>query len=184
MAFPLFSPPSTILRLGLGLGIGLSAATLHPLSPFRAAPIRCEYGASNHRTDGPTSAETGWAVHPNDPTLQKPGIATQAKNALLTPDNMRQISLGSVLGLVAGVGLRAFSSVLVVLLGMGLVLVEVCGDLSFLWINWKCANMMYSGLRPRAITSFLSTDCKNTSRILICAGWCLRIGHSRSALVR
>ncbi|OOQ85753.1 hypothetical protein PEBR_26043 [Penicillium brasilianum] len=124
MAFPLFSPPSTILRLGLGLGIGLSAATLHPLSPFRAAPIRCEYSASNHRTDGPASAETGWAVHPNDPTLQKPGIATQAKNALLTPDNMRQISLGSVLGLVAGVGLRAFSRVLVVLLGMGLVLVE------------------------------------------------------------
>ncbi|CEJ60274.1 hypothetical protein PMG11_08854 [Penicillium brasilianum] len=124
MAFPLFSPPSTILRLGLGLGIGLSAATLHPLSPFRAAPIRCEYGASNHRTDGLASAETGWAVHPNDATLQKPGIATQAKNALLTPDNMRQISLGSVLGLVAGVGLRAFSRVLVVLLGMGLVLVE------------------------------------------------------------
>jgi uncharacterized membrane protein (Fun14 family) len=48
---------------------------------------------------------------------------------------MRQISLGSVLGLVAGVGLRAFSRVLVVVLGMGLVLVEVCGGLSVLWIS-------------------------------------------------
>lgn len=39
---------------------------------------------------------------------------------------MRQVSLGSVLGLVAGVGLRAFSKALVVILGMGVVLVEVC----------------------------------------------------------
>ena len=38
---------------------------------------------------------------------------------------MRQVSLGSVLGLVVGVGLRAFSRVLVVLLGMGVVFVEV-----------------------------------------------------------
>jgi uncharacterized membrane protein (Fun14 family) len=39
---------------------------------------------------------------------------------------MRQVSLGSVLGLIVGVGLRAFSRALVVLLGMGIVLVEVC----------------------------------------------------------
>jgi hypothetical protein len=123
MAFHLFSPPSTLLRLGLGLGIGLSAATLHPLSPFRAAPMRCEYSAPYSRTGGQASAETGWAVNPNDPSLQK-----QAKNAFLTPENMRQISLGSVLGLVAGVGLRAFSKVLVVVLGMGVVLVEVRDD--------------------------------------------------------
>lgn len=124
MAFPLFSPPSTILRLGLGLGIGLSAATLHPLSPFRAAPIQCQYS----RTGGQTSAEPDWVINPSDSLSQKQGrtgIATQAKNAFLTPDNMRQISLGSVLGLVAGVGLRAFSKVLVVVLGMGIVLVEV-----------------------------------------------------------
>jgi hypothetical protein len=128
MAFHLFSPPSTLLRVGLGLGIGLSAATLHPLSPFRAAPMLCEYSAPYSRTAGQASGETGWAVHPNDPTLQKQGrtrIAAQAKNAFLTPENMRQISLGSVLGLVAGVGLRAFSKVLVVVLGMGVVLVEV-----------------------------------------------------------
>lgn len=128
MAFHLFSPPSTILRLGLGLGIGLSAATLHPLSPFRAAPMRCEYTAPSYRTEDQVGAETGWTVHPNDPVLQKQGrtgIAAQAKNALLTPENMRQISLGSVLGLVAGVGLRAISKVLVVVFGISVVLVEV-----------------------------------------------------------
>lgn len=128
MAFHLFSPPSTILRLGLGLGIGLSAATLHPLSPFRAAPMRCEYSAPYYRTENQASPETGWTVPPNDPILQKQGrtgTAAQAKNTLLTPENMRQISLGSVLGLVAGVGLRAFSKVLLVVLGIGVVLVEV-----------------------------------------------------------
>ncbi|KAJ5689427.1 hypothetical protein N7462_003819 [Penicillium macrosclerotiorum] len=126
MAFPLFSPP-TILRLGLGLGIGLSAATLHPLSPFRAAPMQCQYSAPYYRPETQGNSETGWAVNPNDPLLQKQGrtgIGAQARTGFLTRDNMRQISLGSVLGLVAGVGLRAFSKALVVIIGMGVVLVE------------------------------------------------------------
>jgi uncharacterized membrane protein (Fun14 family) len=38
---------------------------------------------------------------------------------------MRQISLGSVLGLAAGLGLRIFSKALVFVLGVGIVLVEV-----------------------------------------------------------
>lgn len=124
MAFPLLSP----LRLGLGLGIGISAATLHPLSPFRAAPIQCQYTAPYYRPESQANAETGWAVGPNDPLLQKQGhssIAAQARDSFLTPENMKQVSLGSVLGLVAGVGLRAFSRVLVVVIGMGVVLIEV-----------------------------------------------------------
>lgn len=39
---------------------------------------------------------------------------------------MRQASFGSVLGLAVGVGLRAFSRVLTVVFGMGVVFVEVC----------------------------------------------------------
>lgn len=120
MAF-LLSP----LRLGLGLGIGISAATLHPLSPFRAAPLQCQYNAPS--SPGSQSAESSWAVNSNNPLLQKEGrsgIAAQAKG-FMTAENMKQISLGSVLGLVAGVGLRAFSRVLVVLIGMSVVLVEV-----------------------------------------------------------
>lgn len=127
MAFQLFSPP--ILRLGLGVGLGLSAATLHPLSPFRAAPIQCQYSAPYYRPETQSNADSGWAVKPEDPLLQKQGrtsIADQAKSAFLSPENMRQVSLGSVLGLVAGVGLRAFSRILVVILGLGVVLVEVC----------------------------------------------------------
>ncbi|EPS34639.1 hypothetical protein PDE_09603 [Penicillium oxalicum 114-2] len=120
MAFALFSPSPTILRLGLGLGIGLSAASLHPQSPFRAAPLRCDWAPSG---SGSGSRSTGPEI--NFPgRASEPSIATQAKNTLLTPENMRQVSMGSVLGLIAGVGLRAFSKVLVVVLGMGVVLVE------------------------------------------------------------
>lgn len=125
MSFRLFAPP-TIARIGLGLGLGVSAATLSPLSPFRAAPLRCDYAAPRAGV-----AEGDWLV--KEPLGQKQGgasIAEQAKAAFLTPENMKEISLGSVLGLVAGVGLRAFSRALVVLLGMGVVLVEVCRALS------------------------------------------------------
>ncbi|KAJ5573889.1 uncharacterized protein N7459_008316 [Penicillium hispanicum] len=127
MTFAMFAPPTTILRLGLGLGIGLSAAALHPLSPFRVAPIQCQYSAPYYRPETQANSETGWAVHPNDPLLSKQGrtgIGAQARGGFMNADNMRQISLGSVLGLVAGVGLRAFSKALVVILGMGVVLIE------------------------------------------------------------
>jgi uncharacterized membrane protein (Fun14 family) len=57
---------------------------------------------------------------------------SRPRTGLLNPQTMRQVSLGSVLGLVAGVGLRAFSKALVVILGMGVVFVEVC-QVSWAW---------------------------------------------------
>lgn len=122
MAFALFPPPSTMLRLGLGVGLGISAATLHPLSPFRAAPMQCQYSAPFSQTQG----ESSWATKPEEVLLQKQGRTSpvQREGRFLNKENMRQVSLGSVLGLVAGVGLRAFSKALVVILGMGVVLIE------------------------------------------------------------
>lgn len=115
----MLTPSSSILRLGLGVGIGLSAATMHPLSPFRAAPMLCDY-ASPLPQQSTFKKEPEWAVN------GKP--AQKSRTGLLNAESMRQVSLGSVLGLVAGVGLRAFSKALVVILGMGVVLVEVCED--------------------------------------------------------
>ncbi|KAJ5709069.1 hypothetical protein N7493_010403 [Penicillium malachiteum] len=89
--------------------------------------MQCQYSAPYYRPESQANADSGWAVKSDDPLLQKQGrtgIAAQAKAALLCPENLRQVSLGSVLGLVAGVGLRAFSRVLVVVLGMGVVLIE------------------------------------------------------------
>ncbi|KAI9929915.1 hypothetical protein ASPWEDRAFT_23644 [Aspergillus wentii DTO 134E9] len=117
MASP-FLLSRTSAAVGLGLGLSLSFS---PLSPFRSAPIQCQYAAPS-----PQPAEPSWAINPNDPILPKQGGTTglKRKSGFLTPSMMRQVSLGSVLGLVAGVGLRAFSRALAVLLGMGIVFVE------------------------------------------------------------
>ncbi|RDW74367.1 uncharacterized protein DSM5745_07029 [Aspergillus mulundensis] len=105
----MFSRASAV---GIGLGLGVSFSLLHS-SPFRAAPMRCDYAAG--------STSSGWSLPSQDPT-RKHGIAQES--GIMTASNMRQISMGSVLGLVVGVGLRAFSRVLVVLLGMGIVAIE------------------------------------------------------------
>lgn len=121
MSFRVFThQPATLLRLGLGIGIGLSAATMHPLSPFRAAPMQCQYAVPQQSFN----KDPNWAVNPVESVGQKQ--IHSRRIGLLNAETMRQVSLGSVLGLVAGVGLRAFSKALVVILGMGVVLIEVC----------------------------------------------------------
>lgn len=142
MAF-LLTRPSAVLGLGLGTSLCLS-----PLSPFRATPVQCQYASPYYRPEGQNqhqAAQTGWGIPLDDPSLVKQGntkTSGSRNGGLLTARNMRQVSLGSVLGLVAGVGLRAFSRVLTVVLGMGIVFVEVClvlvplGPLAFAFGYW------------------------------------------------
>ncbi|PLB34086.1 uncharacterized protein BDW47DRAFT_83485 [Aspergillus candidus] len=119
--------PTTLLGAGLGLSLAL-----HPLSPLRtpSTPIQCQYSAPYSR-HGDSSSDPSWTFNDQDPLFRKQGSThpaasgtTTQSGGILTASNMRQVSLGSVLGLVAGVGLRAFSRVFVVLLGMGVVVVE------------------------------------------------------------
>ena len=117
----------TTAAVGIGLGLSFS---IHPLSPFRSTPLQCQYTAPYYRTDSPDGAETGWAIDPNDPLLRKQG--NTRRNNHSTARTMRQVSLGSVLGLLAGMGLRAFSRVLAVLLGIAIVAVEVC--IFLIWV--------------------------------------------------
>lgn len=127
----------TSAAVGIGLGLSFS---LHPLSPFRSAPMQCQYTAPYYKTDSPTGSETGWAIDPNDPMIRKQGTTGHRDRASTsTPRTMRQVSLGSVLGLLVGVGLRAFSRALAVLLGIGIVAVEVCARLPG-WLRWLAAD--------------------------------------------
>ncbi|KAJ5775405.1 uncharacterized protein N7511_000416 [Penicillium nucicola] len=123
MSFKLFThTPHTLLRLGLSLSIGLGAASLHSTSPFRAAPLQCQYATGPSASDAVFNQKTGsgWAIDSGT----SESIAQKPKQGFLNAESMRQVSLGCVLGLVAGVGLRAFSKALVVIFGMGVVLVE------------------------------------------------------------
>lgn len=146
MAFLLSRTTTTLLGTGLGVGLSLS---LYPLSPFRAPPMQCQYTAPYYRPESQTSPDSGWAMDAQDPLLRKQGTTRNSNHTtgggILTASNMRQVSLGSVLGLVVGVGLRAFSRVLVVLLGMGIVAVEVGlidplhpSHFCFGWLNGGC----------------------------------------------
>ncbi|THC97450.1 hypothetical protein EYZ11_003099 [Aspergillus tanneri] len=97
--------------------------------------MQCQYAAPYPRSE---ALDPNWAIHPRDPLLHKQGTTTGTRttteSGVFTASNMRQVSLGSVLGLVAGVGLRVFSKALVVLLGMSIVVVEVC-KISSAWFH-------------------------------------------------
>lgn len=106
----------------------VSLFLLHPSSPLRAPPLQCQYYApypvpAQHARP----EQSAWTF---DPAAEKQGkTSPHRKNGnggrLLTASTMRQISLGSVLGVLAGLGLRAVSRVLVFAVGVGIVVVEV-----------------------------------------------------------
>lgn len=122
MATLLLSYRPLFRTAALGAGLGLSL--LHPSSPFRSSPLQCQYNAPYYNRHA--SPETGWALDPNSPIVEKQGqTSSAAGNRLLSAWAVRQISLGSVLGLATGLGLRVFSKALVFFLGVGIVLVEV-----------------------------------------------------------
>ncbi|OKL64196.1 hypothetical protein UA08_00279 [Talaromyces atroroseus] len=117
-AFPL-RPACTIL----GAGIGLSM--LHPSSPFRSAPLQCQYNAPYYNPHA--APESGWSLAGSEAAAKQGKTSyaqQQSSTGLLNARYMRQISLGSVLGLATGLGLRVFSKALVFVLGVGIVLVE------------------------------------------------------------
>ncbi|EED18111.1 conserved hypothetical protein [Talaromyces stipitatus ATCC 10500] len=105
----------------LGTGIGLSL--LVPSSPFRSPPLQCQYTAPYY---SPTaSPDSGWSLAGSE-AVAKQGrtSSTQPGTGLLNARFMRQVSLGSVLGLATGLGLRVFSKALVFVLGIGIVFIE------------------------------------------------------------
>ena len=114
---PVLMAPRVVLATGLGVGASLS---IHPASPFSltSSPLQCQAPPSH------------------EPQPSAPSRRTH-RSKWLAPRKMRQISLGSVLGLVAGLGLRAVSTVLAVSLGIGIVLVEVYIFLDVVNCEWR-----------------------------------------------
>lgn len=128
----LLSRPLLYTCAAVPLGVGLSL--LHPSSPLCLPRLQCQYVAPVYSPKA--FPETGWAMPVDrDPIAVKQGRTTTATaekesdkrgaGGILTASMMRQISLGSVLGLAVGLGLRVLSKALVFCFGVGVVIVEV-----------------------------------------------------------
>ncbi|KAI4229878.1 MAG: hypothetical protein L6R36_000524 [Xanthoria steineri] len=105
--------PHLTLPLGLGLGLGLTATTLHLHLQQRRRPLLCEPAASSSPLDAITQQYL--------PQTRKHGHNNKSTT---TANIIRQLSLGSVLGVAAGAAVSTFSRVLAVLLGLGVVVVQ------------------------------------------------------------
>lgn len=82
-----------------------------------SSPIRCDYAS------GP--------LHPSvsEFTLKHGGPSSQQKTlfgGLITAETARQISLGSALGVLTGLGLRIFLRTLAFSIGLAIIIIEVC----------------------------------------------------------
>ncbi|EER27400.1 hypothetical protein D8B26_006542 [Coccidioides posadasii str. Silveira] len=86
------------------------AASFLLFCPKPAVVIHCDYAP---RTPG----QPAWCSRPSP-------LEGDCSFGSLNPHTVRQISLGSVLGLVAGVGLRIFSRTLTFTLGVAILLIE------------------------------------------------------------
>ncbi|KAH8702369.1 hypothetical protein BGW36DRAFT_115583 [Talaromyces proteolyticus] len=127
-----YRPLSYAAAFGTGIGLSL----LHPASPFRSAPLQCQYTSPYYNPHAPQ--ESGWSLN-NSPAIEKQGrtSTTTRGHGLLNARSIRQISFGSVLGLATGLGLRVFSKALVFVLGVGIVLAEWAASKGYNIIPFK-----------------------------------------------
>ncbi|OAX80510.1 hypothetical protein ACJ72_05158 [Emergomyces africanus] len=102
--------PARPFLFAVPLGLSLS------LSLPRRQPILCDFA-------GPFTA-TGHSHHSNSPLSETASSIRTTSQSGLSEKTARQISLGSVLGLLAGLGLRIFSRALVFALGLTILGVE------------------------------------------------------------
>ncbi|KAK2803386.1 hypothetical protein FQN50_007045 [Emmonsiellopsis sp. PD_5] len=114
-------PLARPLLLAVPLGIGLGFAAPSPISSFFAqssnrAAVYCDSPAPFIASGG------GYAQQTQSP-LSKTVDAVRSRGGI-SETAARQISLGSVLGLFVGIGLRIFSRALVFAVGMGILAVQ------------------------------------------------------------
>ncbi|KAK2879275.1 hypothetical protein FQN49_001021 [Arthroderma sp. PD_2] len=80
-----------------------------------SSPVRCDYAS------GPLHPSISDFTHQHgDPLMQQKGTS----RGFLSADTARQISLGSALGVLAGLGLRIFSRTLAFSFGLAIIIIE------------------------------------------------------------
>lgn len=127
---PRTSPsPSTrpLLHRTLGLGLGASIFTLSTLTPRPSnSLLRCDAAAS------PT-ARLSSTAHREYAQYEKNANTPITTGGRLNAKAVRQISAGSILGLVGGLAVSVFSKPLALLIGLLVFGVQVCFPFFFLF---------------------------------------------------
>ncbi|KAM5442248.1 hypothetical protein MferCBS31731_002622 [Microsporum ferrugineum] len=101
-----------------------------------SSPIRCDY------TSGPLHPSLPEFTHQHgDPSMQQKG----SFGGLITAETARQVSLGSALGVLAGLGLRIFSRTLAFSFGLAIIIIE--------WAASKGYDILPTSWLQRHITS-------------------------------
>ena len=98
------------------LGLGISATALHLHLHRQQRPLLCE-------PSSPLDQITQQYL-PTNSTV--PSRTQGGKQNNTTAEIIRQLSLGSVVGVLGGAAVSTFSRVLAVLIGLGVVVVQVC----------------------------------------------------------
>ena len=107
------------LRRGLLLSTPLILSTPLLLHQYRT-PILCDSPDLLSRISSDVrDAQRAYSREAETPVVLQSGAAN--------PRSVRQISMGSILGVLGGLGVSVFSKPLAVLIGLGVLLVQVCG---------------------------------------------------------
>ena len=106
-------PTLTPLVLGSSFALHQHFSPQPFFTPFR--PVLCD--SPDPLTKITSDLKQSFA-RKEEPTIQQSGVG-------LNPKTIRQISLGSVLGVLGGLGVSVFSKPLAILVGLGVVVVQV-----------------------------------------------------------
>ncbi|KAF2652127.1 hypothetical protein K491DRAFT_695861 [Lophiostoma macrostomum CBS 122681] len=115
MSFP---PSSTLLRARVLPPLILSTPFLLHQHFYPSRPIQCDSPDPLTKITSDLKSSFSRRDAPAPATVQQSGVG-------LNPKTVRQISLGSVLGLLGGLGVSVFSKPLAILFGLGVVIVQL-----------------------------------------------------------
>nr|OQO22571.1 hypothetical protein B0A51_11314 [Rachicladosporium sp. CCFEE 5018] len=144
MATPLFRPSILHLRTPLLFaGLGVSAALFPPniLQQFRRSHI---YSADS--LSSPASVKD-WSLNQYSSDAKTPIVK---KEGGLNGKAVRQLSLGSILGLVAGLGVSVFSKPLVILIGLAIVGVQTAQSYGIKLVTYNTLQKYVKGVDLRS----------------------------------
>ena len=151
-------------RLPLFVGLGASSLLLSPLSPLIQRRVL-------HLDSTPVAASPkDWSFSQYERDAKTPIVK---KRGGLNPKAVKQLSTGSILGLVGGLAVSTFSKSLALLIGLMIFGVQVRGytfgaqRMAHADEIWYGRLTVYRLLNRGEFTLFLTQGCRNTSRASI-----------------